>query len=75
MTVRRLKLTDGLLYVEDDDDTFRVVTTEPKDTPLRKAYKRCTQRYNIGKRKLEWLPNGEYYYMSGVMYRRHTLTG
>ena len=74
MTVRRLKLTDGLLYVEDGD-AFRVVTTEPKDTPLRRAYKRCTQRYNIGKRTPEWLPEGEYYYMSGVMYRRHTLTG
>ena len=74
MTVRRLKLTDGLLYVEDGA-AFRVVTTEPKDTALRKAYKRCTQRHNIGKRTPEWLPNGEYYYMSGVMYRRHTLTG
>jgi len=72
--IRKLRLIDGILYIEHGEG-FRAVTGGAKDKRVRKAYKRMTQKHNIGREKLRWLPDGEYYYAHGQMYQRHTIAG
>ena len=72
--IRRMRLTGGLLYIEQGE-SFRLVTTLPRDKAIRKAYRRMTEKHNTFRDKPEWLPDGEYYYTHGQMYQRHTIAG
>ena len=72
--IRRMLLTDGILYIEHGE-SFRVITTLPRDKDVRKAYRRMTQKHNTFLTKPEYLPDGEYYYAHGQMYKRHAIAG
>ena len=70
--IRRMRLAGGLLYIEQGD-SFRIVTTLPVDEAVRKAYRRMTAEYNTFLDTPEYLPDGEYYYAHGQMYRQHAI--